>query len=395
MKFADRVLRLGTEGAFEVLAKCKLLEKQGKDIIHLEIGQPDFPVPINIKEAAINAIKGENEWFPGLHDGYTPSAGYVEVRQAIADYTNKRYGLNLTFENVVVMPGAKPIIFQTLLSLVNKDEEVVYPDTGYPAYASLINCVSATHKPYLIKEENDFRFDHDEFASQVSEKTKVIIINTPHNPTGGTLTREDLEFILKIAEKYDCSILADEIYSRMVYDGQHETFLKLPGALDRCIVLDGHSKTYCMTGWRLGYAISNVETARMLTKLMTNSNSCTSAIIQVAGVEALLGDQSETEANIARFKQRREVIINRLNAIPGVTCRMPKGAFYAFPNVKSFGKSSKWLEEAILAETGVACLAGTSFGAAGEGYLRFSYANSTENLNRAMDKLEVFFANLH
>lgn len=388
-------MRLGTEGAFEVLAKCKLLEKQGKDIIHLEIGQPDFPVPSNIKNAAVKAIQGTNEWFPGLHDGYTPSAGYVEVRQAVADYNNKRYGLDLTFENIVMMPGAKPIIFQTLISLVNRTEEVVYPNPGYPAYASLVNCVSGTHKPYLIKEENDFRFDHDDFASQVTENTKVIIINSPHNPTGGVLTREDLEFIMKIADKYDCYILADEIYSRMVYDGDHISFLNIPNAIDRCIVLDGHSKTYCMTGWRLGYAIANKEVAKMLTKLMTNSNSCTAAVVQVAGVEALLGDQSETESNIARFKQRRQVIVDRLNAIPGVTCRMPKGAFYAFPNVKSFGKPSKWIEEAILDQTGVACLSGTAFGEAGEGYLRFSYANSTENINKAMDRLEAFFAKLH
>lgn len=379
--FADRMASLGTETAFEVLARAKALERQGKDIIHLEIGEPDFDTPKNIKEAAVKA----------LYAGYThyvPAAGIPELREAIAEYISKTRKIPVDPEEVVVTPGAKPIMFFAILACVERGEEVLYPNPGFPIYESMINFVGAKPVPIPLKEENDFRLDHEYVKAKITKKTKMIILNSPENPTGGVLTKEDLKVIADcIVNRDDVLVLSDEIYSRIVYEGNHESIASLPGMKEKTIILDGFSKTYAMTGWRLGYGVMRKDLAEKITQLMINSNSCTCAFVQMAGVEALKGPQDSVEKMIAEFRERREVIVSGLNNIKGITCKKPKGAFYVFPNIKGVGKTSKEFSDYLLNEAGVAVLPGTSFGKYGEGYLRISFANSVENIKKALDRI--------
>ena len=379
--YAKRMESLGTETAFEVLAKAKALEKQGKDIVHLEIGEPDFDTPKNIKEAATKA----------LNTGYThyvPSAGILEFRQAIADYISKTRNLEVSAEEVVVTPGGKPIMFFTIFALVNPGDEVLYPNPGFPIYESLINFVGAKPVPIPLEEKNDFSLDREYVKKMITKKTKLIILNSPENPTGGVLSREDLKVIADcIAHRDDVFVLSDEIYSRIIYDSKHESITAFPGMKEKTIILDGFSKTYAMTGWRLGYGVMRKDLAVKMAQLMTNSNSCTSAFTQMAGIEALNGPQTEEEKMVAEFKRRREVIVEGLNKIKGFTCKKPRGAFYVFPNITRTGMDCRKLSDHLLNNVGVAVLPGTSFGKFGEGYLRLSFANSVENIKKALDRI--------
>jgi aspartate/methionine/tyrosine aminotransferase len=380
---ADRMAVLGTETSFEVLARAKALERQGKSIIHLEIGEPDFNTPQNIKEAAVKA----------LYAGYThyvPAAGIPELREAIAEYISKTRKIPVDPEEVVVTPGAKPVIFFTILACVNPGEEVLYPNPGFPIYESMIKFVGAKPVPIPLKEENDFRIDHEYVKEKITEKTKMIILNSPENPTGSVLTRDDLKLIADcIAERDDLIVLSDEIYSRIIYEGSHESIASLPGMKEKTVILDGFSKTYAMTGWRLGYGVMRKDLAEKITQLMINSNSCTCAFIQMAGIEALKGPQDSVDRMVAEFRKRREIIVEGLNRIKGVTCKKPKGAFYVFPNITGTGMRSKELSDYLLNEVGVAVLPGTSFGRYGEGYLRISFANSAENIKEALRRIEA------
>jgi len=379
--YAERMKSLGTETAFEVLAKARALEKQGKDIVHLEIGEPDFDTPRNIKDAAIKA----------LNEGYThyvPSAGIPELRQAIADYISKTRNLKVTPEEVVVTPGGKPIMFYTILALVNPGDEVLYPNPGFPIYESLINFVGAKPIPIPLEEKNDFSLDREYVKKMITKKTKLIILNSPENPTGGVLSREDLKVVAdSISGRNDAFVLSDEIYSRIIYEGKHESITAFPGMKDKTILLDGFSKTYAMTGWRLGYGVMHKDLALKVAQLMTNSNSCTSAFTQMAGVEALTGPQNEAERMVSEFKKRREVIVDGLNKIKGITCKKPRGAFYVFPNIEGTGMDCRKLGEHLLNNAGVAVLPGTSFGKYGEGHLRLSFANSIENIKKALERI--------
>jgi aspartate/methionine/tyrosine aminotransferase len=372
---------LGTETAFEVLAKAKALEKQGKDVVHLEIGEPDFDTPRNIKDAAIKALNSG-------YTHYTPSAGMPELRQAIADYISKTRKLDVKPEEVVVTPGAKPIMFFSILALVNPGEEVLYPNPGFPIYESMANFVGAKAVPIPLKEENDFSLDPEYVKKMITEKTKLIILNSPENPTGGVITREQLKVVAdSIANRNDVFVLSDEIYSRIIYEGKPESITQFQGMKDKTILLDGFSKTYAMTGWRLGYGVMRKDLAEKIGQLMTNSNSCTSASTQLAGVEALTGPQNEPARMVEEFRKRREVIVPGLNNIEGITCKQPHGAFYVFPNITGTGMKSKELGDHLLYNAGVAVLPGTSFGKYGEGYLRISFANSVENIKKALERI--------
>jgi len=379
--FAKRMEALGTETAFEVLAKAKALEKQGKDIVHLEIGEPDFDTPTNIKEAAVKA----------LHAGYThyvPAAGIPELRKTIAEHISKTRNIDVNPEEVVVTPGAKPIMFFNILALVNPGEEVLNLNPGFPIYESMINFVGAKQVPIPLKEENDFRFDPEYVKEKITKKTKMIVLNSPENPTGGVLTKEDFKAVADcIADRDDVFVISDEIYSKILYEGEHESIASLPEMKEKTILLDGFSKTYAMTGWRLGYGVMRKDLAQKATQLMVNSNSCTCAFVQMAGIEALRGPQDEAEKMVAEFKRRREVIVSGLNNIKGITCRKPRGAFYVFPNITETGMNCNKLSDYLLNNAGVAVLSGTSFGQYGEGYLRLSFANSIENIKKALDRI--------
>ena len=387
MKLADRMSRLGTETAFEVLAKAKALEAQGKEIVHLEIGEPDFDTPKNITEAAIKALR--DGW---TH--YNPSAGLPDLREAIAQDIAKSRGLKVNRDMVVVTPGAKPIMFFVILALVNEGDEVIYPNPGFPIYESVIEFVGAKAVPIQLREENDFRLDTAELKKLVTHKTKLIIINSPQNPTGGILTQDDLREIADIALARDIMVLSDEVYNRILYEGTHHSITAFPGMQERTILLDGYSKTYAMTGWRLGYGVMREDLAVLIAKLQTNSNSCTASFTQRAGIEALTGPQDDVAKMVAEFQRRRDVIVEGLNAIPRISCKTPKGAFYVFPNIKKTGWESKKLADFILNEAGVAVLAGTSFGKFGEGYIRLSYANSVENIKKALSRIEKALQNV-
>jgi aspartate/methionine/tyrosine aminotransferase len=355
--------------------------------VHLEIGEPDFDTPKHIIEAACKA----------LHSGYThytPSAGIPELRQAIAEEMSRTRGIPVQAENVVVTPGGKPIMFYTILALAEPGDEVIYPNPGFPIYESMINFTGAKPVPIPLREEYNFAFDIDEFKKLVTRKTKLIIINSPHNPTGGILDKETLEEIAKIAMERDIAVLSDEIYDRILYDGEFHSIASIPGMQERTIILNGFSKTYAMTGWRLGYGVMPKDLAVHITRLMTNSNSCTNAATQVAGIAALKGPQDDVDRMVAAFRERRDVIVKGLNEIPGVSCVLPPGAFYAFPNIKGTGMKSKALADYLLDEAGVACLSGTSFGAYGEGYLRLSYANSVPNIKKALERMAEAIAKL-
>ena len=373
--------RLGTETAFEVLNKARALEAQGKSIIHLEIGEPDFDTPANVVESAVNA----------LHQGWThygPSAGLPELRQTIADYVSRTRGVKVSPEEVVVVPGGKPIIFFSILSLIDEADEVIYPNPGFPIYESMIRYVGGRAIPIHLREDRDFSLDVDELAALITDHTKLIILNSPHNPTGGVMPRRDIEQVAEVIGDRNILVLSDEIYSRLLFEGEHFSILSVPGMQERTILLDGFSKTYAMTGWRMGYGVMRADLATHITRLMTNSNSCTASFTQIAGIEALRGDQSSVDQMCAEFKRRRDVFVAGLNQIKGFSCRMPKGAFYVFPNITKTGWKSKPLADALLEQAGVAALSGTSFGEFGEGYLRFSVANSLENLQQALDRIE-------
>jgi aspartate/methionine/tyrosine aminotransferase len=382
---ASRMQRLGTETAFEVLARARALEAEGRDIVHLEIGEPDFDTPRNIIDKAIEA----------LNSGYThygPAAGLPEVRRAIADHIARDRGIDVGPDNVVVVPGGKPIITFPLIALVEPGDEVIYPNPGFPIYESVINFLGAKAVPLKLAEEKAFGFDLADLTGLVSDRTKMLIINSPQNPTGGMLGAAELDAIAALAVKHDFWVLSDEIYSRIIYEGKHDSITTRPGMLERTILLDGHSKTYAMTGWRLGYGVMPVELAKAVAKLQTNCSSCTAAFTQLAGVEALTGPQDAVLAMVAEFKLRRDLLVDGLNAIEGVSCLLPRGAFYVFANVRGLGLTSKQVENRLLSEFGVAALAGTSFGIFGEGYLRFSYANSQDNIKRALDRFAAFAA---
>jgi aspartate aminotransferase len=386
--FAKTMANLGTETAFEVLAKAKKLEAEGRDIVHLQIGEPDFDTPRNIIDAGIAALNSG-------YTHYTPAPGLPEVRQTIADYVRKYKNIPADLEDIVVVPGGKPIMFFSILATVDPGDEVIYPNPGFPIYESVIKFVGAKPVPIPLREENQFRLDVEELKSLITPKTKMLIFNSPQNPTGGVLTKEDVEAIADLVRGKDILVLADEIYDRMIYsDDKPLSIASLPGMKDWTIVLDGFSKTYAMTGWRLGYGVMHKQIAEKISQLMVNSNSCTAAFTQMAGKEALTGPQDEVERMVAEFKKRRDIIVDGLNAIPGVSCLRPNGAFYVFPNIKSFGKTSKEIADYLLNEAGVACLAGTSFGSYGEGYLRFSYANSVENIEKALGRVKEALAKL-
>jgi aspartate aminotransferase len=382
LQLARRMSRLGTETAFEVLNKARALERQGKSIIHLEIGEPDFDTPANVIEAAVDA----------LHKGWThygPSAGLPELRQTIADYVSRTRGVKVSSDEVVVVPGGKPIIFFTILSLIDEGDEVIYPNPGFPIYESMIEYVGGRAVPIRLREDRDFSLDVNELASLITDRTKLIIINSPQNPTGGVLERRDIEQIARTINDRNLMVMSDEIYSRLLFDGaQHFSIMSVPGMQERTILLDGFSKTYAMTGWRMGYGVMRPDLAAQITRLMTNSNSCTASFTQVAGIEAIHGDQSSVDRMRDEFQRRRDVFVAGLNKIKGFSCRMPKGAFYVFPNITRTGWNSKALEEALLEQAGVAALSGTAFGAFGEGYLRFSVANSRENLQKALERID-------
>ena len=381
LRLAERMSRLGTETAFEVLNRARALEAQGKDIIHLEIGEPDFDTPANIVDSGVAALRAG--W---TH--YGPSAGFPELRQAIAEEVSRTRGVNVTPEEVVVVPGGKPIIFFSILALINEGDEVIYPNPGFPIYESMIRYVGGRAVPIHLREERDFSLDVDELAHLITDRTKLIILNSPHNPTGGVLSKRDLEQIAEAIGDRNIFVLSDEIYSRLVFDGAHHSIIGEPGFKDRTILLDGFSKSYAMTGWRMGYGIMRADLAVQIARLMTNSNSCTASFTQVAGIEALHGDQSSVDRMRQEFQRRRDAFVTKLNNIKGFSCRMPRGAFYVFPNITGTGWKSKPLADALLEEAGVACLSGTSFGEFGEGYLRFSIANSMENLERALGRIE-------
>ena len=372
--------RLGTETAFEVLVKAKALEAQGRDIIHLEIGEPDFDTPANIIEAGCDA----------LHRSFThygPSAGLMELREVIAQYVSETRRVNVTPDEVVVVPGGKPIIFFSVLALAEEGDEIIYPNPGFPIYESMINYVGAKAVPIRLREELDFRLDVDELASLINDRTKLIILNSPQNPTGGVLTKDDIAAIARAIGDRNIMVLSDEIYSRLIFEGEHHSIMSVDGMKERTILLDGFSKTYAMTGWRMGYGVMRADLAAHISRLMTNSNSCTASFTQIAGIEALRGPQDVVDTMRTEFQKRRDVMVAGLNKIKGFSCRLPKGAFYVFPNITNTGWPSKKLADAVLDDAGVAALSGTAFGDFGEGYLRFSVANSIENIEKALGRV--------
>jgi aspartate aminotransferase len=381
LRLAKRMKRLGTETAFEVLVRARALEAQGRDIVHLEIGEPDFDTPENIVDAGVNALrKGFTH--------YSPSNGVIELRKAIADDVSQSRGIKVTPEEVVVVPGGKPIIFFIMMALVEEGDEVIYPNPGFPIYESMVNFLGATPVPIHLKEENNFVLDVKELSSLISDKTKLIILNSPQNPTGGVMDRQDVEAVAKAIGDRDIMILSDEIYSRLLFEGSHYSIASIDEMRDRTIILDGFSKTYAMTGWRMGYGVMRADLAQHISRLMTNSNSCTASFTQMAGVEALRGPQASVDHMNEEFKKRRDYFAERINKIKGFSCKVPHGAFYMFPNITKTGFKSKPLADALLDQAGVAVLSGTAFGAFGEGYLRFSIANSMENLKKALDRVE-------
>ncbi len=380
IEFAERMSGLGTETSFEVLARARRLEAQGRNIIHLEIGEPDFATPAHITEAAVRA----------LHDGYThytPAAGLMPVREAVAAYFSRTRGIDVGADEVVIVPGSKNILMFAIFALVNPGDEVVYPDPGYPIYESLARFVGAQLRPIRLREENDFRFDLDEFRSLLNARTRLVILNSPHNPCGSILERSDLEEIASAILGTTAWVLSDEIYGRIIYEGEQHSIAAVPGMRGRTILMDGLSKAYAMTGWRIGFGAMPPALVEKMSRLMINSNSCAAGFSQMATITALSGPQDCVDEMVREFRARRQAIVDELNAIEGITCRMPKGAFYVFPNVAAVDPDEKHLAAQLLEEAGVACLPGTAFGAAGRGYLRFSYANSLANIREAMRRV--------
>jgi aspartate/methionine/tyrosine aminotransferase len=372
--------RLGTETAFEVLARARSLEAKGRHVVHLEIGEPDFDTPAHIVDAAVAALRAG-----ATH--YGPSAGLPELREAVAEDSTRRRGVRATPEMVVVTPGAKPIMFFVILALVDEGDEVLYPNPGFPIYESMIRYIGGNPVPVRLLEERGFALDVDQLVDRIGPRTRLVILNHPHNPTGGTIPEGGLRAIADAASRFGVPVLSDEIYGRILYEGEHVSIARMPGMEPFAIVLDGFSKTYAMTGWRLGYGIMPAPMAQVVAKLQTNSTSCTATFSQMAAVKALRGDQSPVEAMIQEFRRRRDAIVDGLRAIPGFSCARPRGAFYVFPNITRTGYSSKALADRLLEEGGVACLSGTAFGEFGEGHLRFSYANSMENIQEALKRI--------
>jgi aspartate/methionine/tyrosine aminotransferase len=387
MRLAPRVADMGTETAFEAAARARALEATGRDIIHLEIGEPDFDTPANIRDAAKRAL--DEGW---TH--YGPAFGLPPLREAIARDATRRKGFPVDPERVAVTPGAKPIMFYALLALAGPGDEVIYPDPGFPIYESMARFVGATPRPIHLREENAFRFDPDELRALVSDRTRLIIFNSPHNPCGSVLTRDDLVAIADLARERDIVVLADEIYGRITYDTDHHSIAALPDMAERTIVLDGFSKTYAMTGWRLGYAILPEPLVGPFSRLIINSVSCTSSHSQLAAIEALTGPQDEVDAMVEEFRARRDLVVEGLNEIPGIRCLRPDGAFYVFPNISGTGLSGAEMADRLLQEAGVCVLGGTAFGRVGVDHVRLSYANSRENLGRAVERIGEFVSSL-
>jgi len=373
--------RIGTESAFDVLARARNLEAEGRDIVHLQIGEPDFDTPAHVTEAGITALR----------EGYThyvPALGLPQLRDAIAEYISRTRGLNVARENVCVAPGGKPIMFWTIMALCQEGDEVIVPDPSFPIYESMGRVVGAKVVPLPLLEDRAFTFAPEDLAERLTPRTKLVILNSPANPTGGFLDKTDIEAVANVLRDHDCYVMSDEIYSRILYGGEHYSIACEPGMLERTIILDGFSKTYAMTGWRLGYGIFPVDLIPHIDRLVVNSVSCTNAATQMAGVAALTGPQDCVEAMVTEFEKRRDFIVDGLNAIPGITCQKPLGAFYVFPNVTGLGLPSKVLADRILEQAGVAVLSGTAFGEYGEGYLRLSYANSIPNIEKALGRIE-------
>jgi len=377
---AERMRLLGTETAFEVLAKAKALEAAGRSIIHLEIGEPDFDTPDHIKEAAIRALRDG-------YTHYTPAAGLREAREAIAEYVGTRRGITVDPDEVVITPGAKPIMFFVMLALLNPGDEVIVPDPGFPIYESVARFVGGHPVSWVLREAREFRADPEELRTLLTPRTKLIILNSPHNPAASVLSRRDLEAIAEIVRGRPVTILADEIYGRILYEGTFASLASVPEVRPQVVILDGFSKTYAMTGWRLGYGVMRADLAARITQLMVNSNSCTAAFTQIAGIAALRGPQDCVDRMVAEFRRRRDAITTGLNGLPGVACLRPPGAFYAFPNVRTIDPNTSRLQDYLLREAGVAVLAGTAFGAHGEGYLRLSYANSIDAITEALTRI--------
>jgi aspartate aminotransferase len=381
LRLAERMQRLGTETAFEVLVRARALEAKGRDIVHLEIGEPDFDTPQNVIDAGIAALR--SGW---TH--YGPAAGLPKLREAIARDAGRMRGIEISPEEVVVVPGGKPIIFFTLLALANEGDEVIYPNPGFPIYESMINFSGARAVPIPLREQRQFRLDVKELAGLITPRTKLIIINSPANPTGGVLEEQDIREIAHAIGDRNIMVLSDEIYSRLIFEGKNFSPMAIPEFRERTILLDGFSKTYAMTGWRMGYGIMRPDLAAQIARLMTNSNSCTASFTQMAGVEAVSGDQAAVTRMCQAFRERRDLMVDGLNRIKGFRCLRPKGAFYVFPNIQGTGRTSQEIANALLDEAGVACLSGTAFGSYGEGYIRFSVANSPENIQKALGRIE-------
>ena len=380
MRLATRMSRLGTETAFEVFSRAKELERQGRNIVHFELGEPDFDTPAEIIEAANRA----------LADGYThytPAAGLPEVREAVAEHVGRTRGIPVGPEEVVVTPGAKPIIFFPMLALLQPGDEVIYPDPGFPIYESMIRFTGATPVPVPLRAERKFSFDADELLGKVTGRTRMVVLNSPQNPTGGVAPAGDLERLARGLRDTDAIVLSDEVYSEILYEGEHVSISRFPGMRARTIILDGWSKTYAMTGWRLGFGVMPAGLAEQVAKLQVNSNSCAPAFCQVAGAAALRMDRGPVHAMVREFRRRRDTIVDGLNAIPGLECLRPKGAFYAFPSIAGTGRSAAGLQRELLEEAGVAALAGTAFGEMGEGFLRFSYATSVGNIEEGLTRI--------
>ncbi|MBC5829539.1 MAG: pyridoxal phosphate-dependent aminotransferase [Candidatus Eremiobacteraeota bacterium] len=383
-RMCEAVSRLGSETAFEVLARARALEAKGKRVVHMEIGEPDFDTPEHIKQAAIQAIRKN-------YSHYSPSAGIPELRDTIAEYASTfRKVAPFTRENVVVAPGAKPIIWNVLSAILNPGDELVYCDPAYPAYPSCASYLQAKATPIPLLESKNFRLDLEELRARVSSKTKALMINSPHNPTGGVLERSDLEAIAELAQRYDFLVIADEIYSRNFYERTFASIIELPGMRERTIIVDGFSKAYAMTGWRLGYAIMPEELTPVVTLFNNNTFSCVASFVQMAGIAALTGPDEPVKEMNEIFRSRRDRLVHGLNKIPKLSCTMPEGAFYAFPNVSNFTRDDKDLAQFLLYEAGVACLGGSCFGKAGEGFVRFSYAASLDDIDVALAKLTQY-----